>query len=47
MFGYLINAKWGSSLYNLVHTLIGPTAVILCGLFRMNLGSNLGGAYWI
>ena len=34
MLGYLINAKWGSALYNLVHTLTGPVILLLVSLFR-------------
>src|SRR5215469_6630508 len=50
MFGYLINAKWGSALYNLIHTLMGPAAVILLSLFRTNfravaLCADLGGTH--
>jgi hypothetical protein len=34
MLGYLINAKWGSALYNLVHTLAGPVILFLVSVFR-------------
>lgn len=37
MLGYLVNLKWGSSLYNLVHTLTGPVIVVLFCLYRMDL----------
>jgi hypothetical protein len=29
MLGYLVNAKIGSTLYNLAHTLVGPIALLL------------------
>jgi Domain of unknown function (DUF4260) len=28
MLGYLINAKWGAAVYNLVHTLTGPLVLL-------------------
>ena len=37
MLGYLVD-EWGSSLYNLVHTLTGPVSVVLFCLIRMNWG---------
>ena len=30
--GYLKNAKWGSALYNLVHTLLGPLILLALAL---------------
>ena len=36
LFGYLINVKWGSALYNLVHTLAGPAILLLICLLRAN-----------
>jgi hypothetical protein len=36
MLGYLLNVKWGSALYNLVHTLTGPGLLLLA--------CHLGGA---
>ena len=47
MLGYLINTRWGSSLYNLVHTLIGPAAVILFSLFRTNLSLLPFALIWV
>jgi hypothetical protein len=36
MLGYLINVKWGSALYNLVHTLAGPAILLLICPLRAN-----------
>lgn len=35
--GYLVNVKWGSSLYNLAHTLAGPAIILLLSIWRMDL----------
>ena len=32
MLGYLLNAKWGSAVYNLVHTLTGPLILLIGAL---------------
>jgi hypothetical protein len=31
MLGYLVNAKAGAALYNLVHTTVGPIALLVAG----------------
>ena len=36
MLGYLLGPKWGSAIYNLVHTLAGPILLLLIVLFRVD-----------
>jgi Domain of unknown function (DUF4260) len=47
MLGYLIDVKWGSSFYNLVHTMTGPAIVILFCLIRMNLSLLPYALIWV
>ena len=47
MLGYLINAKWGSALYNLSHTIAGPAALTLIAVFRMDLSPIPYALIWL
>ena len=35
MLGYLANAKWGATFYNLVHTITGPAVLLFVCYFAV------------